>query len=230
MRKPADLVPEFLKRVIRPVYIPIYYRLKKMTTRHKSRDELHRYWKEPWDGANFPQDYLEGENKSQFLVQLIKGYVNSNARIMEIGCGVGRNLNYLFSAGFTKLEGIEISENYVEVLKQSYPEMARHCKVYNKSAEEIIGQSEDETFDVVFTMAVLQHIHTESEFIFPEIVRITKKFLITIEDEKGISWRHFPRNYRTVFESLGLEQLEEFNCGGIPQLSSNFFGRVFRKP
>ena len=78
-------------------------------------------------------------------------------------------------------------------------------------------------------MATLQHIHNDNKFIFDEIVRITKKNLITIEDEKGISWRHFPRNYKTIFEKLGLKQIEEIRCSDLGINNSNFYARVFTK-
>ena len=66
--------------------------------------------------------------------------------------------------------------------------------------------------------------------VFPEMARIVKNFLITIEDEKNMSLRHFPRNYETIFELCGLKQVESANCykkAGI--LSKNFFLRVFQK-
>jgi len=156
-------------------------------------------------------------------------YANPNASVLEIGCNVGRNLNYLFVAGFRRLSGVEISETAVGLLKQSHPEMARHAKICNMSIEEVIKEFSDGEFDVVFTMAVLEHIHTESEWIFAEMVRITNDVLITIEDERGLTWRHFPRNYKKIFASPGVKQIEELNCSEVDGLGSDFSARVFRK-
>ncbi len=128
-----------------------------------------------------------------------------------------------------KLSGVEISEKAVQLLKESYPEMTSHLKIHNVSVEEIIKEFKDGEFDVVFTMAVLEHIHTDSEWTFPEMMRITKDFLITIEDELGFSWRHFPRNYKKVFESLGMKQIEEINCGRVDGLGERVFARIFKK-
>lgn len=126
----------------------------------------------------------------------MKRYSNSNPNILEIGCNVGQNLNYLFSAGFDKLTGIEISEDAVVLMKKSYPRMAKNAKIINKPVEDAIGTFKENEFDIVFTMAVLEHIHPDSDFIFPEMARITNRYLITIEDERWVSWRHFPRNYK----------------------------------
>jgi len=226
-----NLVPDFLKPALSPIYHIFVHSWinRKIINRPKIRNELHQYWRQPWDGSNLPQNYLFGKARSQFLVEILKRYAKPNAKILEIGCNVGRNLNYLFLAGFKNLEGIEISEKAVRFLKESYPEMSSHTKIYNLPVEKIIKEFRNDEFDIVFTMAVLEHIHTDSEWIFSEIVRITKDFLVTIEDERSISWRHFPRNYEKVFNPLGMKQCEEINCSGVDGLGSNFFARYFKK-
>ena len=78
-------------------------------------------------------------------------------------------------------------------------------------------------------MAVPEYIHKDSEWVFAEMARITKNLLVTIEDERGSSWRHFPRNYRKVFERLGMKQTEDLNCHGVDGLSAAFYARVFEK-
>ena len=231
----VDLVPDVLKPVLRPIYrvikaVPLFRKPISALTHRKTREEIHTYWKQPWDRANLPKDYLVEGERSKFLVNLVKKYAEPQSRILEIGCNVGRNLNYLFFAGFKQLAGIEINEEAVKLLRQAYPEMARHAKIINESAEEALRKLQDDAFDITFTMAVLEHIHPESEFIFPEMVRITRGFLITIEDERDIlSWRIFPRNYRKVFQSLGLKQIDEYNWHQMSGLKSNFFARVFKK-
>jgi len=144
-------------------------------------------------------------------LKVLEKYASRDARILEPGCNVGRNLNYLFKCGFTNLEGIELSKDALELLKKSYPEMARHITIHDRSIEEIITSFKDNAFDIVYTMAVLQHIHPASEWVFSEIVRITNSFLITMEGEDYVSWRHFPRNYKKIFESLGMKQVEAYN-------------------
>ena len=125
--------------------------------------------------------------------------------------------------------GVEISEDAVDLMKHTYPEMAKQIEIYNNPVEDVIENFEDDAFDVVFTMAVLMHIHPGSRFIFPEMVRITSKYLITIEGEKGASWRAFPRNYKQIFESLGMKQVYQFNCREIKGLGLIYFARVFVK-
>jgi len=164
------------------------------------------------------------------LVSIVKRYTKSSqTNIIEIGCNVGRNLYYLSQAGYKKLSGIEISSEAVKLMKKSYPRLYRSAKIYNSPVERIIKKLGDSQFDIVFSMAVLQHIHRDSEWIFREMARITKQYIITIEDEHGLTWRHFPRNYKTIFGKLNVVQVEQMNCKHIKGLSKNFMARVFKK-
>ncbi len=223
-----------IKPILRPLYhslrsTGLYKRVARLARPAKSREELHQYWRQPQDIGNRPQDYISGEDRSQFVVEMVKRYCSPDARILEIGCNVGRNLNYLFLAGFKNLEGIEINGNAVQLLKTTYPEMAQHNKIYNNPVEDIIKSFENDTFDLVFTMAVLEHIHPDSEWIFPEMVRITRATLITIEAETSVSWGIFPRNYKKEFELLGMGQIESFNLNEISELGRSYSFRVFKK-
>jgi SAM-dependent methyltransferase len=199
-------------------------------TRKLSRSQLHSYWKDPNDAFNSPGLYLQGQERSEFLLNLINKYLeDKEAPILEIGCNVGRNLHYLFEAGFTNLSGVEINENALEIMRVKFPKLADNCKIYNKSLEDWIKDFSSTQFELVFAMAVLEHVHKESEWVFPHISRITRKYLVLIEDEKQVSPRHFARNYDMIFRRFGLSQLEETNCANISGLDNNFVARVFVK-
>jgi len=235
------ITPDFAKPLLRRVYLPIYRRiwtsrfvrsmLKRLsgTIVHPDVNSIHEYWINP-DSGNLPETYIQGEERSQFLLEIIRRHEDINAKTLEIGCNIGRNLNYLFKAGFHNLEGIEISNNAVEALKRTYPEMARNVRIYNTTVEEIITKFKDRQYDVVYTMAVLLHIHNDSEWIFPEIARITNSLLVTIEAEWREGWKRFPRNYKNVFEPLGMKQVEELNCGDVRDgFTVDYVARVFKK-
>jgi SAM-dependent methyltransferase len=225
----ADVIPQGLKQVLRPYYRRGVLFFRKIFHRPRSREYLLEYWKQPSDEGNRPKDYLEGGQRSGFLVDILKKYAGPEQSVLEIGCNVGRNLNCLFQSGFLDLSGIEINESAVLLLKQQYPEMAARTKIHNAPVEDVIKKIKDNEVDAVFSMAVLEHIHSQSEWVFQEIVRITKDVLITIEDEEGVSWRHFPRNYKKIFEGLGMRQVEVRDCAGVSGLGATFAARVFKK-
>lgn len=230
----AKLIPDAIKPSLRPTYYrlkstTLYKRLSRLARPVKSREELHKYWRRPQDPGNWPQDYMSGEERSRLLAELACKYCRHDARILEIGCNVGRNLNYLFLTGFKSLEGVEINADAVRLLKKTYPDMAQYATIHNSPVENVIEYFESDVFDLVFTMAVLEHIHPDSEWIFPEMARITKSTLITIEDENDVSWGIFPRNYRKIFETLEMKQAESFRLNEISELGASYTLRVFEK-
>ncbi|HJZ71529.1 MAG TPA: class I SAM-dependent methyltransferase [Vicinamibacterales bacterium] len=203
-------------------------RLGKILRRAASAAELHDFWRRP-DPANRPAGYLEGSDRSLFLMDIVNRHVPKQAEILEIGCNVGRNLHHLAKAGFTKLSGIEINDEAIRLLRATFPELQQTLRLWNDPVEDAITRLHDQQFGLVYTMAVLEHIHPDSEWIFADMARITSDVLITVEDEHGVSWRHFPRNYGAVFGALGFEQVEVRDCGDIEGLGSDFCARVFKK-
>ena len=223
---PGRLVPEYAKPTLRKF---LRRPIESIFNMPPSLNEAHRIWRE--DAS--PEDYLHADpSRSHFLVNLVRKYAEPDAKILEIGCNVGRNLAHLAGAGFRDLEGVEISERAVRLLREAYPELAHITKVHNAPIEKVVPKFRDGEFDLVFTMAVLEHIHTRSDWIFPEIARIARSLLITVEDEKHKRSRiHFPRDYGEVFEGLGMRQLEAIQPLPVEGLvdGENFVARVFAK-
>lgn len=196
----------------------------------KTKEQLHKYWIDPKD-KNSTSSYVSGIDKSKFLHDFITSTtdIDELSSILEIGCNVGRNLDYLFNKGFHSLHGIEISTKAIDLMKVEYPKMAKHSNIVNKPVEDYMQDIKTNSIDMIYTMAVLEHIHTDSEWIFEDMVRISKQYIITIEDEVCTTWRHFPRNYKDIFEDLGMVQIYEVKCDDIKGLGNNFYGRVFIK-
>lgn len=198
---------------------------------HGSRESVLAYWKRPTDDRNQPRRYLNENASRQFLTELVRSHIDPSCSLLEIGCNAGANLEHLYRAGFTRLAGIEINPDAVRLLKEAHPEMRSHAVIYNAAVEDVIRTLPDRGFDLVFTMAVLEHIHKESEWVFEEIVRITARYLITIEDERSSGWGHFRHNYGRIFRGLGLEESSVMDGRGMAGLGEGFVARVFsRRP
>lgn len=194
----------------------------------KSLVGVHEYWKTRMatGDANAYTEYLKNVELSEYFVKIVDRYAsNKNISIIELGCNVGRNLNAFFVAGYKNLYGIEINSHAIEAMKTYYPDMANVVKIYNSSIEDKIKELSE--FDLVFTIAVLMHIHPDSEWIFEQIARITKNWLITFEDESGEATKNFPRNYKKIFEEFGLKEVEYIDkISGQP---STYKTRIFKK-
>jgi hypothetical protein len=186
-----------------------------------SRDQVHDYWRRS------EQDPLEYANinskRSVRLTEIIQEYVKKGT-ILELGSNCGRNLDHLYKAGFAEIEGVEISPAAILTMRDIYPDL-KHIRIQNGTIEDLITTFPDKSFECVFSMAVLEHIHYDSDWVFAHIARIARK-IITIEDELRIGERHFSRNYEKVFTRFGMRQMhmEDRKKWGLP---TGFTVRVF---
>jgi SAM-dependent methyltransferase len=141
--------------------------------------------------------------------------------VLELGCNAGRNLKALNDAGWTDLTAIELSDAALATLRDAFPALAGDATLLHGTLAEL----SDGAFDVVFSMAVLEHVHYDSDWVLEHVVRVCRGRLVAIENERDISERTFPRDYRKVFEALGATQIEEL--ARPPGLGEGFVARVF---
>jgi SAM-dependent methyltransferase len=192
-------------------------------------ESIQKFWRERVG----PGGYLKPIERSQELVRCISALGLTNPSILEIGCNCGRNLNFLWQAGFKDLEGIEISPRAEAAFRARYPDCGANFLL--GSVEELIDGYPPNCFDVVFTMATLLHIHPESEWIFPHIARITRRYLLLVENEASAAVNvnkeqfHFPRDYKAIFEKLGLKQVDMRNgFGDLKKYTARLFEKAGR--
>jgi SAM-dependent methyltransferase len=203
-------------------------------TEQFSHDEAQSYWASRTSDTgptNQPTNYLtprRGTGRSEFLAELLTEHgTTPDAKILEVGCNVGRNLQVLWEHGFRLLTGIEINPAAIETMGREYPDMAAAADIQLGSAETVLPTMST-GFDTVFTMAVLVHLHPDSDpVVHPNIARICNRLLVTIEAEEFVSERHFSRNYRHVFEPLGFRQVEQVPCGPLDIGLETYVARVF---
>ena len=150
------------------------------------REKLRRFWQQQRPFGNyFPTP--QTSYRSETIINMLKPWITSEYSILEVGCNVGRNLNHLYMSGFEKLAGIEINENAVQRLRRAYPQL-KSVNVDIGPAEEVLEHYRSSSFDVVFTMAVLEHIPPSSRTVFSQIARVTHRYVLAIEPRKGRSF------------------------------------------
>ena len=190
----------------------------------RTQEEQERIWIE----KSSHQSYILGEEKSQFAVSLIVGLAPAlDSSILELGCNVGRNLEYLRRAGYKNLAGIEISRRALPMREEHFPEL--DIDYYEGRIEDRIFWLSAASIDIVFSMAVLQHIHPNSEWIFPDIARVAKRGIVTIEGETRDTEGIWPRNYGEIFTDLGWTEATTASCGHVEGLGDTYIARTFVK-
>lgn len=186
-----------------------------------TREGCWQFWKNPKGSGNNPEDYAKHIERSAFIHDLfVKNCVGETLSVLELGCNMGRNLNYLFEKGYKNLSGIEISKNAIEYGCKEYPLLA--AEIYNNSIENIIRNFAEDEFDVVFTCAVLMHLHVNSDWVFSEIIRIAREFIVIVEDQTT-------RDYKAIFEAEKFKQIEELHCKNYIPMGEVYVARVFKR-
>jgi SAM-dependent methyltransferase len=196
----------------------------KYDIKNNTLEECQEYWEnEAEKGHNKSENYnrIHTQQRSKYLLGLLKKYsIKENSSILELGCNCCRNLNHLFSNNYKNLTGIDISKKALSTKEKFFPELK--ANLINSSIEDHILKFHDNEFDLVFSMAVLQHVSLDSNWIFEHIARIAKEYIIFIELD-------LYRNYENLISKFGFSLIERRNCTqikGLEKYKANIFKRI----
>lgn len=194
------------------------YNLKGIFKKKLTPEQTKQYWENPKDEGNFPINYYEDNiDKCKELINILNKYVNKDKKILELGCNVGRNLNYLYQNGYKNIAGVEINKQAINLSREKY-----HLPIMIYNAD--LTKFDTKGFDIIYSMAVLQHIsNKEIKQVFD---KFEAEFLILIEDKAGIGERHFIHNYEKLTKSK-YDLIEKKK--GIEGLPKGFIAYIFKK-
>jgi len=113
-----------------------------------------------------------------------------NASILDMGCNVGRHLQYLHDQGYRNLRGVDFSSKAIADMAQHHPELYRDSRLEVASFEQYFKDS-PETVDLVYTHgATFELVHPR----FPLINRvctIARRYVVMVINEWGHSYPRF---------------------------------------
>ena len=141
------------------------------------------------------------------------------ANVLEIGCGVGGNVELLGTAG--RYLGIDMHMPAIEYCSQKFPKFDFICS----RVEDISNELYANKFDSIFILDVLEHIHDEKVILAAarSYLKIEGKILVTVPAYQFL-WaphddfvhhvrRYTKRRLRKVLEESGykVERISYFN-------------------
>lgn len=96
--------------------------------------------------------------------QLLRGRIRTGMRVLDAGCGSGRNLVYLLQSGFDVF-GVDTDRESIEAARQLAAQLAPHLPAENIRLEPIERMSFPDAFaDVVLCSAVLHFARDDEQF------------------------------------------------------------------
>lgn len=168
------------------------------------RAQLYDYMSQERPMGEYYPAAPRSSSRSQTIINMLSPLVTKEDSILEIGCNIGRNLNHLWQTGYKNVGGMEISEHAVRRLRIEYP-CLEMIPVDIGPAELSIQKRISSSVDVIFTMSVLEHLHPDCRFLFKEIARVGRKYVLAFEPRHGKrSHMQYPWDIKNEFTAVGL--------------------------
>ena len=105
-----------------------------------------------------------GEIDIYLFDQLLRGRLSPGMRVLDVGCGSGRNLVYLLQSGYDVF-GIDVDPVSIQAVRRLASRLAPHLAPDNFRVEAVERMSFPEAFaDVVVSNAVLHFARDDEQF------------------------------------------------------------------
>jgi tellurite methyltransferase len=107
---------------------------------------------------------LFGEIDIYLFDQLLRGRITPGVRILDAGCGLGRNLVYLLRQGY-EVFGVDLDPRSVDAVRRLAATLAPNLPPGNFRAEAVESMSFPNSFaDLVISSAVLHFARNDDQF------------------------------------------------------------------
>ena len=124
-----------------------------------------------------------------------------DSSILDMGCNVGRHLDYLYRQGYRNLRGVDWSSAAIRDMAVRYPEMHANSRLTTASFEEFLSR-DAEPVDLVYTRgATFELVHPGFPLI-RHVCRIARRYVVLVISEAAHA---YPRFWEHEFAREGFE-------------------------
>jgi len=159
-----------------------------------------QYW-ERYPTAHFHE---LGETCNTLMQEVMHVTPDRSATILDMGCNVGRHLNFLHDKGYHNLCGVDFSAPALSEMAQRYPLMHSGARLYQMSFEEFLT-TVDDPVDVAYTRgATFELVHPSFPLIRKLCARVRRHVVLAIHE----AGHHYPRCWEYEFARQGFELMK----------------------
>jgi len=125
-------------------------------------------------------DYINDPPSKDFVEIVGKIIIPENYKVLEVGCGSGKNLRYLSKQYNCKCYGLEPNQELVNILINDHLKNGYNIKfVYGFSSQ---LEFEDNDFDLVICWSVLHWVNRNKILqTLGEMLRVTQKYILIMD-------------------------------------------------
>ena len=161
-------------------------------------------WPDKKGGKWMPEQFFQmgKDDISQFFDYLSKlGVAIPRRHALDFGCGVGR-LTQAMAENFDKVAGVDIAPSMIK-LAQQYNRFEGRCRYYLNERDDL-ALFKDNSFDLVFSLITLQHIH-------PQYVRRYLAEFLRVLTPGGVLYFQLPSRYLSSEDTRALNERHHGN-------------------
>ena len=134
-------------------------------------DVAQRYYKDFFANAG---EYPPLLFRQMHILQMLDVEGKENKSVLDAGCGTGDLLKELFSGGFGRLEGIDISDSMVSIASENCKEGIGKGKIRIQAGSVLALPFADSSFDIVVCSGLVEYLSDDEEWV-KEVKRVLKK-------------------------------------------------------
>ncbi len=153
--------------------------------------------------------YTELDQNSIRMLEEVRHNNQTDARILDICCNIGRHINYLVNNGYKNVYGFDVMKPAIDKMDNVFPNINKE-KIENCNIYEYFESKEDGFFDYAYTYtATLELIHPSFD-IGKVLRKKVKRGFTFFLNENG---QTYPRYWRYIFRKNGfkLKKVEKIN-------------------
>jgi SAM-dependent methyltransferase len=157
--------------------------------------------REHWE--QYPTSHFdELEEASKVLLAEVMALApRRDASILDMGCNVGRHLNFLFEQGYRNLRGVDFSSAAINDMSRRYSDMHSVSRITVASFEDYLT-STPEPVDLIYTRGATFELVHPSFPLIEHVCQVARHFVVMVIRETA---HMYPRFWTYEFARQGFE-------------------------
>lgn len=173
--------------------VPTPWMYRKSTSKHWENQSI-------GDGHG-PDKFLHLTSSSYVLMEeVINRTPKKDSKILDLGCNVGRHMNYLNDLGYSKLYGVDVQHEAIKLMASAFSDCFFNSNIQQDTFEKYLPKINSDFFHTVFTHGATIELVPPTFPICKEICRVTSDAIVLLISEGG---HYYPRRWEKEFLDNG---------------------------